>query len=109
MSKYKDLVNDYTEGELLAKGNGRDFNWNYFVNQSALSTKTRFGIVPRNEFELNTDKGHYLNEYSSPQFQNALTILRLNMNEILKDGKHLKTESLALIDMLETEIKKFKN
>ncbi len=107
ISNYKDIVADFTEGELVARKNTRDHNWTYFVN-SGISAKNRFGLSTRNEKELESDLQHYLNEYESPQFQNAMAILLLNMNEIISDGKNLRTKILSLIEMLENEIKNFK-
>jgi hypothetical protein len=109
ISKYKDLVNDYLDAENLALGNTRDFNWDYYSRQSAISAKVRFGMNPRNELELQADKRHYLKEYSSFYFQNSIAMLRLNMNEILTDGSNIRIETLALIEMLETEIMKLEN
>lgn len=105
ISKYKDIVADFTEGELVARKNTRDHNWTYFVN-SSVSAKNRFNLSTRSEKELGDDLQYYLNEYESPQFQNAMAILFLNMNEIINDGKNLRAETLSLIEMLETEIKK---
>lgn len=107
ISKYKDIVADYMEGELFARKNTRDYNWKYFVN-SRISAKNRFGLKARNEKELETDLQNYLKEYQSPQFQNAMSILLLNMNEIISDGKNLREETLSLIKMLEKEINKNK-
>ncbi len=105
ISNYKDIVADFTEGELVARKNTRDHNWTYFVN-SSISAKNRFNLTTRSEKELGDDLQYYLNEYESPQFQNAMAIILLNMNEIINDGKNLRTETLSLIEMLETEIKK---
>lgn len=105
ISNYKDIVADFTEGELVARKNTRDHNWIYFVN-SSISAKNRFNLSTRSEKELGDDLQYYLNEYESPQFQNAMAIILLNMNEIINDGKNLRTETLSLVEMLETEIKK---
>ena len=109
IAKYKDRVNDYLEEEIIMKRNTRDHNWKYLVGQSAISVKSRFGLSERNEQERKTDKNHYLNEFQSPQFQNAIALLSINMSHIISDGAALREETLALIEILNLEIKKLDN
>ena len=52
------------------------------------------------------DRRHYLREFQSHQFQNAIALLNLNMNIIISEGSTVRKETLVLIEMLAKEIKK---
>ena len=106
VSKYKDLVADFQEGEIVARKNTRDHNWMYLTQLSEISAKNRFGFHTRTDNEKVEEKKQYLLEYKSPKFQNAMTLLHLNMNEIVSDGRDVQTEITVLISLLNAEISK---
>ncbi len=96
---------EMVEGEVLAKKNTRDHNWSFLISQSAISAKHRFNLKERNETEKAQDLENYLSEFESDEFQNAMSLLYLNMAEVISDGEGVHNEIISLIDMLEQEIK----
>lgn len=104
VSKHRDIVVDYKEGEVLVKNNTRDHNWSFLIKQSAISAKYKFNLKERNETEKAQDLENYLTEYQSDEFQNAMSLLYLNMAEVISDGEGVHNEIISLIEMLDQEI-----